>query len=126
MEYRDLIGVPFKMRGRDTDGLDCYGLVMELYKRLGIELTDYEYEDSPRITGDDIFSRCQGREFCEVNGSPREGDVVVLGRGLGTHCGVFVKGNRVVHSWNPLGVVSTPWKVMKPFVVGVHRHPCLA
>ena len=36
INFTDLIGVPFVNRGRDaTYGLDCYGLVKEVYKRYG-------------------------------------------------------------------------------------------
>jgi len=39
--YSDLIGIPFKDGGRDVKGLDCYGLVMEIYRRNGIKLPEY-------------------------------------------------------------------------------------
>jgi len=39
--YSDLIGIPFKDGGRSIDGLDCYGLVMEVYRRKGINLPEY-------------------------------------------------------------------------------------
>lgn len=39
--YIDLLGTPFKMGGRDKTGLDCYGLVKELYSRVGITLPEY-------------------------------------------------------------------------------------
>ena len=38
----DLIGIPFKRGGRDKAGYDCWGLVMEVYRRFGIELREYE------------------------------------------------------------------------------------
>ena len=45
IDYSDLIGVPFKNQGRDKNiGLDCYGLVMEVYKKLGIQLPEYYAE----------------------------------------------------------------------------------
>lgn len=35
IDYEDLIGIPFVNHGRDRAvGFDCYGLVMEMYRRL--------------------------------------------------------------------------------------------
>lgn len=43
--YADLIGVPFVEFGRDAkNGLDCYGLAVELYRRNGIVLRDVALE----------------------------------------------------------------------------------
>ena len=33
--YADLIGKPFLWRGRGEGGLDCFGLVLEMFKRTG-------------------------------------------------------------------------------------------
>lgn len=42
VNYTDLIGVPFKNRGRDVrTGLDCYGLVMEVFSRYGYKIPEY-------------------------------------------------------------------------------------
>jgi cell wall-associated NlpC family hydrolase len=40
IKISDLIGKPFKDGGRGPDSYDCYGLVKEVYHRLGIELPD--------------------------------------------------------------------------------------
>lgn len=40
--YEDLLGVPFKDGGRNPkEGLDCYGLAIEVFRRHGIELPPY-------------------------------------------------------------------------------------
>lgn len=42
IDYSDLIGTPFKNEGRDPHkGLDCYGLVREIYRRFGYEIPEY-------------------------------------------------------------------------------------
>lgn len=40
MKYEDLLTVPFKLNGRDKDGMDCYGLVLEMCRRSGTPLID--------------------------------------------------------------------------------------
>jgi len=50
------IGVPFKEHGRDIkDGLDCYGLVILLYKDLGYQLDDYRYKPDWFKEGYNLF-----------------------------------------------------------------------
>jgi len=46
MTYEDLLLVPFKEKGRTTEGMDCYGLVIECNRRNGIHLQDVVYEGS--------------------------------------------------------------------------------
>lgn len=42
MEYRDLIGIPYKQGGHTAaEGLDCWGLCIEASKRAGISLPDF-------------------------------------------------------------------------------------
>ena len=38
--FDDLIGIPYKENGRGPDGYDCYGLVLTVCHRLGIDLPD--------------------------------------------------------------------------------------
>jgi hypothetical protein len=40
---KNLIGVPFKMNGRDTKGTDCYGLCQMVYNMLDKNLPDFDY-----------------------------------------------------------------------------------
>lgn len=40
--WSDLIGRPFAYGGRGPDEYDCYGLLMELKRREGVQLPDYK------------------------------------------------------------------------------------
>jgi hypothetical protein len=37
----DLIGIPFKKRGKDKSGIDCYHLAQEVFKRYDKHIPDY-------------------------------------------------------------------------------------
>lgn len=39
-EFADLIGKPYKKNGRGPDDYDCYGVPLEMSKRMGIPLPD--------------------------------------------------------------------------------------
>ena len=41
MIFEDLIGVPYKLGGRDLAGMDCWGLCIEVGRRAGIDLPPY-------------------------------------------------------------------------------------
>jgi len=45
--YIDLLGKKFEHNGRGPDKYDCYGLVKEIYQKLGVELPEYFVPDEP-------------------------------------------------------------------------------
>ena len=52
MDFTDLIGIPFANHGRDVkQGLDCYGVVREVYRRYGYDVPEYDadYKDMEKI-----------------------------------------------------------------------------
>lgn len=52
IDYSDLIGVPFANRGRDIrTGLDCYGLVQEVFRRYGHNIPEYvaDFDDREKV-----------------------------------------------------------------------------
>lgn len=57
----DLVGVRFKNHGRSVEeGFDCYGLAIEISKRLGHELCDLWYERAcPETFSDNVNDICK-------------------------------------------------------------------
>jgi len=71
--YSDLIGKPFSYGGRGPFEYDCYGLAMEMYRRMGIDLPDYGSSPSASwihgkiMEKKPLFDELQGPEpFCLV------------------------------------------------------------
>jgi cell wall-associated NlpC family hydrolase len=46
--FEDLIGKPFETGARGPNKFDCYGLCIEVYKRLGKEVEDYGFLDTEK------------------------------------------------------------------------------
>ena len=94
------IGIPYKQKGRDFDGIDCWGLVRLIYKeeynvQLPSFVNDYTEDDTIRIQ--DLVA--QYKEGWEQLDEPQEG-CVVLFRILGTesHIGVAISSTQFIHA----------------------------
>lgn len=99
MWYNDYVGIPFLAKGRDSSGLDCWGLVRLVYKEeFDIELPsfsdDYEYDDTERIEQ----LTAQYKEGWEEVSSPKPGSIVLF-KVLGhlSHIGIYIGGNKFLH-----------------------------
>jgi hypothetical protein len=44
MDISDLVGLPYKVHGRDESGLDCFGLIYLIGKRSGTPIKDPVYK----------------------------------------------------------------------------------
>lgn len=99
MNFEKYIGIPYVEKGRDTTGLDCYGLVRLIYKNeYKIDLpsftAEYTVNDTDRIQ--DLVA--QYKEGWEQIDSPSEGSIVLF-RILGTesHIGVAISATHFIH-----------------------------
>lgn len=105
------VGIPYRDRGRDRDGVDCWGLVRLVYAdRFGVILPDYlgDYvtaENSTEIAPI-VAVEAASKRWAQA-GAPRVGDVGVF-RILGAegHVGVYVGDSRMIHSLAGVGSVE--------------------
>ncbi|MDE7388038.1 MAG: C40 family peptidase [Muribaculaceae bacterium] len=97
-EARKWIGTPYRYGGVTRSGVDCSGLVMELYREVyGIKL--------PR-------SSAAQQEFCV--GIPYKelapGDLVFFATGRGSmvsHVGLYIGSDRMIHASSSRGVIES-------------------
>ncbi len=129
ISFTDLIGVPFVNRGRDAKhGLDCYGLVKEVYKRYGYNIPEYDtdYNDMERINGL-ITGNTQGHPWRKID-EPKVPCLLAIRfgspAGVVNHTGVYIGGDRFIHTRERIGVnidrISSPaWRRV---IVGFYEY----
>jgi len=96
---KDLIGVPYKDHGRDYSGLDCYGLVIEVMKRMGKNLPDVFYPDTDNKTNEITLKILEeGIPNTKID-QPEKGAIVeILVLGQPSHVGVCLGDGTFIHA----------------------------
>ena len=100
MNYNSYIGLPYKENGRDTTGIDCWGLARLFYKNeLGIELPSYielySGSNDPRLPQTINYYK---DNWTKVE-SPKSGDLCLFNiLGEPSHVGVYIGEGKFLHS----------------------------
>jgi len=100
MWHNKYIGIPFLDKGRDTNGIDCWGLVRLVYKQeYNIDLpnfsTNYEADDAEQMR--DLLA--QYKEGWEKIDTPTEGCIVLFNiLGVESHMGIAVSSTHFLHA----------------------------
>ena len=110
IDVSDLIGVPFVNHGRDIhDGLDCYGLVMEVFRRYGKHIPEYnaDWDDDEKISG--IVHEQTKSTTWRSCAMPLPVPCVVALRygtppGVINHTGVYIGNGKFMHTRAKIGV----------------------
>jgi cell wall-associated NlpC family hydrolase len=105
MQIDDLIGKPFIDGGRGPGGYDCYGLVMEVFRRHGTTVPEQNIScmDTPKIAAEIEQQRPRWIRL----GTPIEPAVVAirLSPGIVNHVGVYIGLGMFVHAYRNAGGV---------------------
>lgn len=122
MEYEDLIGIPFVDGGRDLDGLDCWGLVRELYRRQGIDVPDYHISAmAPSHIAGQMSHDKTGWNRVE---KPKVGTMVLLRLSpevWANHVGICIGDGRFIHAYRSTGVCIDRLRRWKSRIVGYYE-----
>lgn len=134
MNLSKYIGLPYVKYGRDVKtGLDCYGLVVHIYKQeFNIELdalTNITTEHGYTRASKELVNTQSYKEFIEVTGERKLGDIILISfAGNPLHVGMAINENSMIHSNEGIDCViedirGTVWrnKIHKTL-----RHPLLS
>ena len=123
-----LVGIPFVNGGRNVrTGLDCWGLVREVFMRFGIKLPEiivdfFAYDEiNALINGATATLNWELVEHITDKDVP----LVVLMRihpKYITHAGVYVGNNKIMHTMEKTGVVMVRASTLRNQIAGYYRY----
>lgn len=99
-EVESWLGTPYKYGGQSKNGVDCSGLVVEIYKKV--------YEKKLYRSSNDIYNKnCRPIKKNQL----REGDLVFFITAKNSkrinHIGLYLNNNQFIHSTTKKGVIIT-------------------
>lgn len=107
IEIRDLLGKPYKKHGRGPDAYDCYGCLIEVYRRYGKTVPDAIYDIlTPEIAGHLIQNTASFLDALKIPTPREEAAVVINMGGRPRHVGVCVSDTQFIHCWRQGVTVS--------------------
>lgn len=112
MYYEDLLSVPYKEFGRDKNGMDCYGLVLEMCRRNGTPLLDFVYHD--KFIKENELQDCIGKVNLKLIPAEEKkaGDIIQWEFEKNLHVGFLIDSETVIHATFQ-GVRITPICIIK-------------
>ncbi len=119
--YADLIGVPFMDGGRDKDGMDCWGLVRECFRRQGIAVRDYSISAMEEVKISEQMEK--ERPLWEKLHEPRDGCLVLMRTDSSlwaNHAGIYIGDGKFIHAYPSAGVCISAIKRWKSHIVGYY------
>ena len=107
IDLSDLLGVPFVDGGRDKQiGFDCWGLVLEVYRRFGIKLNDYKIGcmEASEINNEIDCNRAYWNKLDRSEIKAPCLVVIKFNSHYCNHTGVYIGGGRFIHTRTKIGV----------------------
>ena len=125
LRYADLIGKPFREYGRGPEGYDCYGVYLEVNRRLGREVPDLE---SVAIGQTEVILAKveESRKLFERVSDPQPGDLVLIENEPGQcrHIGVVVGRGFFLQACDRIGIHRSrlDHRLWRQRIEGVYRY----
>ena len=121
-DINSLIGIPYVKGGRSLDGIDCWGLVMEVYRRMGRSVPDF---DSSFMSRPDTIRRIRDGEALIANEIEEPEQWCIVSDSVKGHVGLWLNGS-LLHAAERVGVVLQPWNAFRQVYFRSRFYRCLA
>lgn len=94
------IGIPYKERGRDFTGADCWGICRMVAKDLlYIDLPEYFYSEADLLQDAEKLIAENSPRWTKVEEDFKPGDIHIFRiKGHETHCGIHLMQKEFLHS----------------------------
>lgn len=116
------LGIIYEHRGRSLKGLDCWGLIVNIYRDYGIKVFDLEdYSREWARRGEDLilgnYYNCWKRVNCCA-----PGDVILIEypRNIVGHAGIIIERGKFLHATRE-GVILDRIRNWKDRICGFYR-----
>ena len=104
IDVNDLIGCPYELGARGPERYDCWGLVIEIYRRAGVMLPQF---NTGNLSRQDIVRLMLKESEDLARETDKPSNLTLAYAVRRGHVGVMLNG-RIVHAHRNLGVMSTP------------------
>lgn len=132
IQVTDLIGIPFEHGGRDiTKAVDCFGLLMECHRRIGVEIPDFrspqfhhEIEAKLAVEKREWITHAErdGPEQIPLTAMLPARSLLIKVRGSACHVGFIHKPGWFIHTWEDTnGVTQERLSLWKQRILGVYE-----
>ena len=100
MNLSDLVGVPYKIHGREETGLDCFGLIYLIAQRKGTPIVDPVYKGFDPA----LATLAENIGLVKVD-SLTEGCVLEIEKDKRLHLGFSLDQEQMIHCTHDKGVI---------------------
>ncbi len=118
------LGVPYLHKGRDLTGLDCWGLIILIYKDLGIDIFDLDnYEKNWHLKGDNHFIENYYDAWIK-HLAPIFKDILLFNssKNITNHAGLYLSNGKFLHGCKAGVVVGRLNGKWEERLQGIYRY----
>jgi probable lipoprotein NlpC len=120
--WNDIVGLPYEKGGRTISGIDCWGLVILIFKKNfpSVELQNYGAVtvDEMKLIAETISDEKKSGTWVDIpHGAEKPFDIVViptvaLGRMGEFHVGVVTRKGHILHAEEDAGCIESCFRVI--------------